>query len=166
MNIADFAERGNPEDMPEYTGANESKIGAKSGHVSWFRGESKKALIVSVVVLSATASLGLGILAGEEVWGQGSGGAGLVISSTPLTHPKSSDLSANALSTLSSVGSTVTSSSIPSGGEVVGNTSTREYYLPWCKQVGKIASSSVKWFASESEATSSGYTAGKACAGI
>ena len=160
MNISDFVERGNPEDMPEYTDSNKAKTSPKSGRMSWFRGESRKTLIVAVVVLSATASLGLGILAGQEAWGQGKSGTGLVISSIPMDHPKTSTLSSNILSTGSA------SATLPSGGEVVGDTSTHQYYLPWCKQVGKIASSSVKWFASESEATSSGYSAGKACAGI
>ena len=147
MNIADLLERGNPEDMPEYTGEELAKTTSKPGHL--------RALMISIVVLTATASLGLGILAGQQ-----KSGAGLVISSTPLSNPKTSTLSANALSAVSAP------ATLPSGGEVVGDTNTHEYYLPWCKQVGKIASSSVKWFASENEAKSSGYTAGKACAGI
>ena len=147
MNIADFAERGNPEDMPEYTGKELSKNSPKPGHF--------KSLAIAIIVLTATASLGLGVLAGQQ-----KSGAGLVISSTPLSNPKTSTLSANALNAVSAP------ATLPSGGEVVGDTSTHEYYLPWCKQVWKIASSSVKWFASENEATSSGYTAGKACAGI
>ena len=163
MNIADFTERSNPEDMPKYVAETMGEIGKQEAQKTRnVTRVSSKSLLVVIIALSATGSLGLGILAGLE----GSRGTdGLLISSIPMNHPEASAPTLSALSTAaSSTGQSL--GSIPSGGEVVGDKTTREYYLPWCKQVGKIATADERWFASESEATSSGYVAGEACAGI
>ena len=122
---------------------------------------SRNVLIIGIMVLSATASLGLGVLAA----GQGAAGAnGLVVSSIPLSHPE--DTSLLSASVLDSVTGGSATTTIPSGGEVVGDSSSRSYYLPWCAHVGKIVRANEIWFVSEQAAQNAGYTPGKSCKGI
>ena len=173
MNISDLLERGNPEDLDEAVDGRSTpgdENGAQNGpiNVSTPASGTSKSLnsrnymIIAIIVLSATASLGLGILAGQ---GSGSAG-GLVVSSVPMTHPSTATLSASALdaATMNSTSSAL--SSIPSGGEVIGSRSAHIYYLPWCTQVAQISKSDEVWFSTEQDAKTAGFTPGPGCKGI
>ena len=123
---------------------------------------SRNYMIIAIVVLAATGSLGFGLLAGR-----GSGGAtGLVVSSVPMTHPSTSELSASALDASSINSASSSLSSIPSGGEVIGSKSTHSYYLPWCAQVASISKADEVIFATEQDAKTAGFSAGAGCKGI
>jgi hypothetical protein len=170
MNISDLIERGNPEEEGDvlWLGeeGNQARIQenkAGNGNMPAMQAKtSRNLVIVAILLLSSIGSFGLGYLAG----GQGSaGGAGLVVSSIPMTHPTSSMVTATDL-TAAVANSGATTGSIPSGGEVVGDSSTHAYYLPWCTQAGKISKTNEVTFATEDAAKSAGYTAGKACSGI
>ena len=169
MNISDFTQRSNPEDMEDFLEGNtplkdqneptdkQEKTVSKTTKAS----VSRIYTIITVVVLSALASLGLGILAGH-----GSGGAtGLVVSSIPMTHPSTSILSASALDA-SSIGTSSELNSIPSGGEVIASKTSHTYYLPWCTQVGQITKEDEIVFATEQDAKTAGFTPGAGCKGI
>jgi hypothetical protein len=163
MNISDLLGQGNPdgeegvlwlgeERNTSYTSQKSDKSSSRASKMTF--------LIVGIVALSAVASLGIGYLAG----GQGSG-AGLVVSSIPMTHPTSSLVTASVFT--AGVGAASSSTgSIPSGGEVVGDSSVHTYFLPWCKQTAQISKAHTVWFATEQAAKSAGYAAGKACSGI
>jgi hypothetical protein len=93
-----------------------------------------------VLFLTATASFGLGVLAGRT----SATDHGLTIGSAPLEA----------------------TTSIPVGGQVVGSKIQHVYFIPWCAQAASLAPTDKVWFASEADAISAGYLAGKGCAGI
>jgi hypothetical protein len=155
MNISDLFGQGNPDGEEGVLWLGEEQNTSYTSDKSSSRASKMTFLIVGIVALSAVASLGIGYLAG----GQGSG-AGLVVSSIPMTHPTSSLVTAGVGAASSSTGS------IPSGGEVVGDSSVHTYFLPWCKQTAQISKAHTVWFATEQAAKSAGYAAGKACSGI
>ena len=167
MNISELLGQGNPRDQntdeEEVLWMGEEKNAAltsKKGQNSSSRASKTTFLIVSIVALSAVASLGIGYVSG----GQGSG-AGLVVSSIPMTHPTSSLQTASVFNAGAGSGATSTNS-IPDGGQVVGDSSAHAYFLPWCKQVAQISKAHTVWFMSEEAAKTAGYVAGKSCSGI
>ncbi len=163
MNISDLLGQGNPdgEDDVLWLGDEQNKaFTSQKGQGGSSKASKTTFLIVSIVALSAVASLGIGYLAE----GQGSG-AGLVVSSIPMTHPTSSLVTASVFDASAGTGASSTGS-IPSGGEVVGDSSAHTYFLPWCKQVAQISKAHTVWFATEQAAKTAGYVAGKACSGI
>jgi hypothetical protein len=99
------------------------------------------ALITIILVLTATACFGLGILADQDVSGHGgaSGGSSL------------------------SVGG---SSSGTQKGQIIADSSTHQFYLPWCSEVASISEANTVWFASQQAAVAKGYTAGQDCPGL
>ena len=101
------------------------------------------AVIVIVLVLTATACFGLGILADQSV--------------------NSYEASAGGGSSLS-VGGTANGSSKTS--QIIGDSTTHMFYLPWCSQASSISEANTVWFGSEQVAEDKGYTAGKDCAGL
>jgi hypothetical protein len=174
MNIADFAMRGNPEDMDDdfepLAGAERTQI-PKKGHELPKTPSASRPLpkstfvIIAVLVLSSSASFGLGLLAQGSASKSANGG-GLLVGAVPTTEPSSAVLSASVLDSTHLSGSATATSSIPVGGEVIGASDTRRYYLPWCPQASKISKTNTVWFATEQMAKSAGYTAGENCPGI
>jgi hypothetical protein len=171
MNISDLLERGNPEGEEDVLWLGQEAQDGKMQQNEAGNGKipaqhtkmSRNLVVVAILLLSSTASFGLGYLAAGQ--GGAGGSAGLVVSSIPMTHPTSSMVSATDLSA-SVAGSGTSTGSIPSGGEVVGDSTTHAYYLPWCTQAGKISKANEVMFATEADAKSAGYTAGAACSGI
>jgi hypothetical protein len=128
-------ERSNPEDMDEIA-ATQSVPGSAQGRLS-----RQQILSIGVLLLTATASFGFGVLTGRTA----SSDHGLIIGSAPMQEA---------------------TTSIPVGGQVVGSKSMNTYYLPWCAKAAALANTDKIWFATENAAIAAGYVAGKRCAGI
>lgn len=105
---------------------------------------SKDILFVVALVLSSTASFGLGVLAGREgIPGevrieQQEAAVIVVLEPEPL----------------------------PSGGQYVGSKSGTKYYLPWCGTAKRIKDENKVWFATKEDAEKAGYEPGKNCKGL
>lgn len=91
-------------------------------------------LILAVLLLSCTASFGLGYLSGESA-GQGSE---VSITPSPLV-------------------------STTSDGTVVASRSGSKYYFPWCSGVDRISEANKVWFPSEDAARAQGYALASNC---
>ncbi len=95
-------------------------------------------LIISILILVALLSFGLGYLAGKDTAnGQGS----LSVTTSPLV-----------LTTNDTV--------------VVASKSGTRYYLGWCAGAERIAEENKVWFAGADLALASGYTPAANCAGL
>ena len=94
-------------------------------------------LIVAILLLSCSASFGLGFLAGQGA-GQGS----------PLSITQAPDLA------------TFTD------GQVVGSKGGAKYYLPWCSGAARISAANLVTFASAEAAREMGYTPAANCKGL
>jgi hypothetical protein len=97
-------------------------------------------LLILILVLTSSASFGLGMLTEQS------------ISSRDAVNGGGSSLSVGA--------------SPASMGQIIGDSSTRQYYLPWCSQVASISAADTVSFANAQDAEAKGYTAGKDCAGL
>jgi hypothetical protein len=179
MNISDFVARGNPEDMDDDFEPLEGVEASKSpemGHEKPVNAAKRGPLpkntfiIIAVLVLSSSASFGLGLLAQQG--SASANGGGLLVGAAPNSQPASATLSASALDASGVPGAPTTGATsangaaIPTGGEVIADSSAHTYYLPWCPQVSKISKTNTVWFATEQMAKSAGYTAGPNCPGI
>lgn len=121
-------------------------------------GIPKDALLLLAILLTATGSFGLGILAGMDLKeGQGNG---MWIEERPLTAEAASALAAEE-GTQEPVGE-----SLPAGGQYVASKSGKAYYLPWCGGVSRIKEENKVWFQSKEEAEAKGYSPAKNCKGI
>ncbi len=122
-------------------------------------------LLIGIVVLSSTASFGLGVLEGR----QGAIGNGISITELATTTPP------DAVNPLlhgggpAAVGVADVSGappSIPAGGEVVASKNGAKYYLPWCGGVKLIKEDNKVWFATREAAEAAGYTPAANCKGL
>jgi hypothetical protein len=104
--------------------------------------------IILVLLLTASASFGLGMLAQKGIGQTGD----MNISTENLTPGLPAESS--------------TTHSIPSGGEVVGSKTAKKFYLPWCSGATALAKTDTIYFATEADAQSDGYVAGGKCPGI
>jgi hypothetical protein len=107
--------------------------------------------VVLILVLSSSASFGLGILAGRD----SKEGSGFSISSLPLTA-----------SSIGSPGASPAPASLPAGGQVVASKNGTKYFLPWCGGAKQITEANKIWFASKDEAETKGYQPAANCKGL
>ena len=107
-----------------------------------------------ILVLSSSASFGLGILAGKDM-AKGQGG-GFEVQNVLGT----STLPAAAVAAPESA------PQLPAGGQYVASKSGTRYYLPWCSGAKQIKEENKVWFTSKEDAESKGYTPAKNCKGI
>lgn len=121
-------------------------------------GVPRDALVVGILLLSSSASFGLGILAGADA-GRGSD---FSITEIPLA---TSTLSADAF-TNAPAHTTPAPATIPAGGEVVASKNGSKYYLPWCAGALRITDANKVWFASREEAEAKGYVPANNCPGL
>lgn len=108
-------------------------------------------LLIAILILSSTASFGLGVLAGRDLAGEGGGVSisELPLAASPLgvqTIPKEEPL--------------------PAGGQVVGSKNGSKYHLPWCPGAKQINEANKVWFASKQAAEDAGYTPAGNCKGL
>lgn len=103
-------------------------------------------LLVGILVLTASASFGLGIMQGREGVGL-AGGAGqgeFAISEIPVNTP----------------------TTIPAGGQVVASRNGTKYFLPWCAGAKLISAANLVTFDSAEAAQAKGYSAAANCKGL
>src|SRR3989338_3517499 len=131
------------------TGQNEKKE-------SLVRRLPKDALLITILVLSSTASFGLGVVAGRE------GSAGKpneVFIEKPQGKEASSAVAAKPEPKESEP-------ILATGGEYVASKTGTKYYLPWCGTAKRIKEENKVWFATKEEAEAEGYEPGKNCKGL
>lgn len=119
------------------------------------------ALILLVILLSATGSFGLGVLAGMDM--REHSGNGLWIEERPVSGEAAALLGAQAAQKGIEV---PVGEPIAPGGQYVGSKSGSRYYLPWCGGVKNIKPENLVYFASKEEAEAKGYTPAKNCKGL
>jgi hypothetical protein len=100
-------------------------------------------LVIGILVLSSSASFGLGFLAGQ---GSGSGGAA----------PSSAEPSLTSLP----------EAAPDAAGQVVASKNGTKYYLPECAGADRIAPANKVWFASPAAALAAGYAPAVNCKGL
>ena len=98
-------------------------------------------LIIAVLVLSSSASFGLGFLAGRDT-GQGSQ---MTLQELPLTAPLS------------------TESVVQTGQQVVASKNGTKYYFPGCTGADRISEANKITFISSAAAMAAGYTLAVNC---
>lgn len=112
---------------------------------SWLALIPKDALILAVLVLSASASFALGFLAGRDT-GKGSA---IIIETSPLAALPAAD-----------------PAGAPQAGQVVASKNGTKYYTPTCAGASRISPANKIWFASIAAAVAAGYTPAANCKGI
>lgn len=119
------------------------------------------ALILLAILLTATGSFGLGILAGKDLAeGQGNG---LWVEERPLSGEAAIE---KALEAAERGVALPVGESLPAGGQYVASKNGSAYYLPWCGGVSRIKEENKVWFATKEEAEANGYRPAKTCKGI
>ncbi len=119
-------------------------------------GVPKDALVVGILLLSSSASFGLGLLAGRD-----SGEGGFAVSEIPLAPQAAPAAALDAIS-----GNTAAPASLPAGGQVVVSKNGTKYYLPWCASANRISEANRVLFASKDAAEAAGYTPAANCPGL
>jgi hypothetical protein len=120
------------------------------------------AATVLILVLSSTASFGLGVLAGRDMAspgalvpvGAGKGGLEVLDASGVRVTPGA--LPAAAIAPILGV---------PGQGSVASKSGTK-YYLPTCSGVGRIKEENKVWYATKADAEAAGLTPAANCPGI
>jgi hypothetical protein len=117
---------------------------------TFIEGAPRDLFVVLILILSCSASFGLGVLAGRDS-GVGEGSS-FSISQIPLaaaTNPAS-----------------IATTSMPTGGQVVASKNGTKYFLPWCGGAKQISDANKIWFASKEEAEAKGYQPALNCKGL
>lgn len=125
---------------------------------------SKDWLLLGILLLTATAFFGLGLLAHRELTPP-QAGEGLWIqnlspemrgasTSAPVTQKKAPTLGAAVVEAVAHT------------GEVVAAKTGKSYYSPSCGGAKRIKEENKVWFASSALAEAAGYTASKSCKGL
>lgn len=116
--------------------------------------------IVFVLILSASASFGLGVLAERDLEQLARpGGSGFGTSEIPLTAGVLEALKEAAPPAPLPV-------NLPAGGQVVASKNGTKYFLPWCGGATLILDANKVWFSSREEAEKAGYQPAANCRGL
>lgn len=118
----------------------------------------KDALLLLAILLTATGSFGLGVLAGMDL--KEGEGNGMWIEERPVSAAL-----APAFAAQNGVSEPV-GEILPAGGQYVASKSGKAYYLPWCGGVSRIKEENKVWFETKEEAEAKGYAPAKNCKGI
>jgi hypothetical protein len=101
-------------------------------------------VVVGLILLSSSASFGLGILAGRE-------------------HPSTSSGQGAGFALSQPVEAAAAAAPRPAGGQVVASKNGTKYYLPSCSGASRISAANKVTFASASAAAAAGYTPAANC---
>lgn len=129
------------------------------------------ALLAVIVLLSCSASFGLGFLAGKDM---GVGKQGVIIEQTPISESLPSAVSASPqvskTQKVSSAPKETTTKPAPvstlTSGQYVASKNGTKYHLPWCPGAKAMNEENKIWFNSKEDAESAGYTPAANCKGI
>lgn len=115
---------------------------------TWIEWVPRDVLVVGILVLSASASFGLGYQAGRDAAGQGS----MTIEVTgPVTDTAQAGLPAEAGA---------------KAGEYVASKNGTKYYLTTCSGAARISEANKIWFVSAAAARGAGYAPAANCPGL
>lgn len=123
--------------------------------------------IVVIILLSSSASFGLGVLAGKES-GEGEGGDDFWIESLSQSAPTAAVAESEPIEAQKQSAKVMLEEppAPASGGAYVASKSGTKYYLPWCGTAKRINEENKVWFATKAEAEAAGYEPAKNCKGI
>lgn len=131
----------------------------------------KDALLIGILVLSSTASFGLGILAGREQ-GRGAPEDDFWVeklgeeAETGPALPAASAADTGAAGAAAVSAAAPATPSVPAAGAYVASKTGTKYYLPWCGTAGRIKEENKIWFATKAEAETAGYAPAANCKGL
>lgn len=117
------------------------------------------AIILVLLILTATISFGLGILAGKDL-GASVGGDRLWIEQLPQEARVPNGGGPAAVSEALEV------KSLPTTGTYVASKSGTKYYLPSCGSSKRIKEENRVWFKTKEEAEAAGYAPAANCPGL
>jgi len=121
-------------------------------------------LLVAALVLTATASFGLGVVAGRE---SREGEEGVVIERPTENMPAAAVLATSSTKLERPTPKTVEVVVPPAaGGQYVASKTGTKYYFPWCGTAKRIKEENRVWFGSKEEAEAKGYEPAKNCKGL
>lgn len=114
-------------------------------------------LVVLVLVLTASASFGLGVLAGRDL-GPQEEGRGLWIEQLP----------AGVVSGAGGPAAAIRAATPPpaTSGTYMASKNGTKYYLPTCGSANRIKEANRVWFATKAAAEAAGYTPAANCPGL
>ncbi|MDO8407819.1 MAG: hypothetical protein Q7S95_01100 [bacterium] len=121
--------------------------GAREKCKTWIGKVPRDVLIVGVLLLSVSASFGLGFLAGRD----GVGKDGISIEIVPAPEAIVAGLPAEASA---------------KAGAYVASKNGSKYYLTTCSGAARISEANKVWFASAAAATAAGYAPAASCKGL
>lgn len=122
----------------------------------------QEALIAAIVVLSSTASFGLGLLTardmgfgeGDQIWIEDVSAPGAL----PAAAAQAPDSMPEEVEAVAA--------DIPAGGQYVASRNGTRYYFPWCSGAKQIKEENKVWFTTKEDAEAKGYTPAKNCKGM
>ena len=118
--------------------------------------------IVLVLILSASASFGLGYLTGKDAPGLGGQGSGIWVENLiGASSAAAADLSAPRPAPV-----TQATLSAQSNGAYVASRTGKKYYLATCSSAKRITDANKVTFATKAEAEAKGYTPAANCPGL
>ena len=119
-------------------------------------------LIIAVLVLSSSASFGLGVLAGKDMKGATTDG-NLWIEQLPAAVRAGGGPAA----AVAAPQKTETAPVAPAGPKVyVASKNGTKFYLPSCGTANRIKEENKVWFATKEEALAAGYEPSTTCKGL
>ncbi len=124
----------------------------------------KDLLVLLVILLSSSASFGLGMLTERETTAK-KGSEGFKIEQTPLTA-HSGELPAAAYAASSGASPQAEIVSPATTGKYVASKHGKRYYLPSCSGAARIKDSNKIWFATVEDAQKAGLTPADNCDGL
>lgn len=123
-------------------------------------------LLAGIVLLSSSASFGLGILEGREMGNR----SDLSITELGTTTPPADMAPIAPVRTMAAAAAAVVPPSapaaLPAGGQYVASKNGTKYYLPWCGSVKNIKEENKVWFATKADAEKAGYAPASNCKGL
>jgi hypothetical protein len=135
-----------------------------------FSGVPRDVLLVGIVVLAASASFGLGILAGRDMAGKGKDAGFWVedVSSTSTPPQPAAAAAAGVRVPPASTIPVVAAGTVvaPATGKYVASKTGKKYYLPSCSGAMRIKETNKVWFASVEDARAAGLTPAANCPGL
>jgi len=121
-------------------------------------------LVVLVILLSATAAFGLGILAGKDM-NKAEGSDGFWIEQLPQEAVKGGGGPASAAAAVSPA-PVPAAPPVPEVRTYVASRNGTKYYLPACGSAKRIKEENRVWFATKEEAEGAGYGPAANCPGL
>lgn len=122
-----------------------------------------QAVILAILVLSSTASFGLGIMAGKDLERARTGASG---AGQGFWIEHLGQASSNPAAAIEAVSEPVSDISAAASGAYVASKNGSKYYLVSCSGAGRIKEANKVYFSSRAEAEGAGYQPAANCPGL